>query len=284
MWFNTGFLDKRFLQADKDILWDNKTKANNMLSNLTSLKNTIISVKNQNKNNLLLIEAQKNNAQANYTAALDNLENIKLGGTSLELKAAESRVELARQDINLIEQQIKRAFLTAPSQARVSLIQTREQERITAFSPVLTLIPEQDFQVKADVYEGDIVKIKTGNKTIVEFIAFPNQEFGGEIISVNPIGKLKDNVVYYEIIVGLENVPENLMVEMTADLIIQTEKKENVLIVPQEAVIREGGKTFVKVWQNRQIIEREVKTGISDFSGKVEIIQGLELGETIILD
>jgi len=274
----------RISQADEEIIWDYKDEANSMLLQLTSLKNNIASVKNQNNANIIAAESQKITAQTNYTAAVDNLENVKLGGTSLEVESVEALVESAREDVNLIQRQIERSTLTAPSQSRVSLIHTQEKERIAAFSPVIVLIPEKDFQIKADVYERDVVKIQTGNSVVIEFIAFPKQEFKGEIISINPIGKIKDNVVYYEIIVDLKTMPDNLMVEMTADLIIQVEQKQDVLVFPQQAVIREAGKTFVRVFENRQIIKREIETGISDFAGNIEALKGLEPGEIIILD
>ncbi|MDD5606502.1 MAG: HlyD family efflux transporter periplasmic adaptor subunit [Candidatus Pacebacteria bacterium] len=274
----------RFSTADKNVLWNDKTQANTMLFQITSLINNINSVKEQNKANITLAKSQKVTAQANYDTILDSLKRLQTGGISLELEAAQAKVESARQDINLLEQQIERAVLIASSEARVSVINFRQGERVSPYSPVLVLIPEQDFQIKADIYEGDIVKIQIGNPVKVEFIAFPKQEFKGQIVSVNPIGKLKDNIVYYEIIVSLEEIPDNLMVEMTADLIIQAEQKENVLIIPQQGVIKEAGKTFVKVLEKNTVTEKEIKTGITDFLGNIEVIEGLKLGEIIVLD
>ena len=67
---------------------------------------------------------------------------------------------------------------------------------------------------------------------------------------------------------------------MTADVIIQTLKKENVLVVPRSALKIEGGITKVRVNANGKIEERQIKTGLfgEDY---VEVISGISEGEKV---
>jgi len=70
---------------------------------------------------------------------------------------------------------------------------------------------------------------------------------------------------------------------MTASVTIQLEARTNVLTVPVKTVKRERGKSVVYVLTNGQPQSREVKVGWKD-SQWVEILSGLDEGQTILLD
>jgi macrolide-specific efflux system membrane fusion protein len=70
---------------------------------------------------------------------------------------------------------------------------------------------------------------------------------------------------------------------MTASVSISLEARENVLAVPVKAVTRERGKSVVYVVSGVTPQPREVKVGWKD-SQWVEILSGLDEGQTILLD
>ena len=73
------------------------------------------------------------------------------------------------------------------------------------------------------------------------------------------------------------------MPEMTADVEIIVNEKEDVLVVPSGAVEREGDKSVVLVkGEDGRAVAREVVTGIED-EGFVEIVEGLKEGETVLM-
>jgi macrolide-specific efflux system membrane fusion protein len=71
--------------------------------------------------------------------------------------------------------------------------------------------------------------------------------------------------------------------EMTASVTIFLDARQNVLTVPVRALKRERGKSVVYVLANGQPQAKEVKVGWKD-SQWVEIISGLEEGQTVLLD
>ena len=71
---------------------------------------------------------------------------------------------------------------------------------------------------------------------------------------------------------------------MTANILITTEKKPNIIAVPQGVIIQKGGKKFLKVMEHHALVERQVETGSSSLLGQVEIISGLHDGETVLLN
>jgi len=70
---------------------------------------------------------------------------------------------------------------------------------------------------------------------------------------------------------------------MTADLVIKTALKENVLTVPEDAIQKKDDKTIVGVLEEGKVKEKEVEVGLRGNNDLIEIISGLEEGEKVIL-
>lgn len=107
--------------------------------------------------------------------------------------------------------------------------------------------------------------------------------FEGRVVSIDPAEKIIEGVVYYEVTIDFEGkLPEGIKPGMTADIEITSASKENILVIPEEAIKKEDGKNFVKVYKNGKIEKREIKVGLKG-DGKVEVVSGLKEGEKIIL-
>ena len=58
--------------------------------------------------------------------------------------------------------------------------------------------------------------------------------------------------------------------------------RENVLIIPQRAVIEKNGKKIVRIPSGKNYQEIEVQTGLRGSEGEIEIISGLREGDKVI--
>ena len=103
------------------------------------------------------------------------------------------------------------------------------------------------------------------------------------MISIDPAEKIIDGVVYYEVSISLDDLYEGIKPGMTADLVIRTDFKENVLTVPEKAVRKRNGKTIVQVLKQNLVVEREIEIGLKGTNDFIEIVSGLEQGEQVIL-
>jgi multidrug efflux pump subunit AcrA (membrane-fusion protein) len=70
---------------------------------------------------------------------------------------------------------------------------------------------------------------------------------------------------------------------MTADVIIKTQIKENVLTIPGTAIKTQDSKNFVQVLVGKKPEQREIKIGLKGSNDVVEIISGLREGEKVII-
>ena len=68
----------------------------------------------------------------------------------------------------------------------------------------------------------------------------------------------------------------------TANIDIQTKKNDNVLILPQYAILQNDNGTFVEKLVGNVATTSPVTLGIQDQKGNVEILSGVTLGEQVI--
>ncbi|GAI56771.1 unnamed protein product, partial [marine sediment metagenome] len=131
--------------------------------------------------------------------------------------------------------------------------------------------------------EEDIVDVKVGNPVEITLAAFSDEILKGRVISIDPAEKLIDGVVYYGVTIDLEETKEGIKPGMTADIIIESDKKENVLVIPKGTVKKMDGKKIVQVFKDGEVKEREIEIGLEG-NEYIEVISGLQEGEEVVID
>ncbi len=260
--------------TDKTSLDTQRININTALTSLTNYQQAIASAK-------LAIELAKGQLQA----AQDDLALLIAPPRQEDVDLYQAQVKQAQLQVNSLENQVQEAFLRAPVSGQITDIKKRVGETVLATSQdaVAILSPAVPFEIKVDIYEEDVVKMKIDNEVEISLVPFPDKIFKGKIVSIDPAEKLVDGVVYYEATIAFEEMPEGIKSGMTADLNIKTASRENVLIIPEDAVQEKDGKTIVEVLLGETIEEREIETGLLGGDDMIEVISGLKEGEKVIL-
>jgi HlyD family secretion protein len=135
--------------------------------------------------------------------------------------------------------------------------------------------------VKTDVDENDIGKVLPGQAVTIKVDALPNQVFDGEVLKIAPQGKATQNVTTFEVTTELvsEDI-SRLKPGMNAEVEIMAASAQNVLLVPNEAIMNFGGRQMVRVVGEER--PRRVEVGASNWE-KTEIISGLDEGEVVVI-
>jgi len=144
------------------------------------------------------------------------------------------------------------------------------------------LISPGAFQIRADISETDISKVNLGDPVEVTLDAFPEEKWLGQIVEIEPGKTVIEGVVYYRVKALFEGMHEKVKSGMSADVTIETVRKENVLYVPQRAVSSRDNKKFIKIPDGKNVKEVEVVTGFKGSNSEIEIISGLSEGDKII--
>jgi len=69
---------------------------------------------------------------------------------------------------------------------------------------------------------------------------------------------------------------------LTANIDIQTKHNDNVLILPQYAILQNDNGTFVQTLVGKTATTNPITLGIQDQKGNVEILSGVTEGERVI--
>lgn len=129
------------------------------------------------------------------------------------------------------------------------------------------------------VDELDIVDVEVGQSVDVEIDAFPDQTFTGTVKRISGVGTVSGGVASYEVTVLLDEASVNLMDGMTASVEIIVADKQDVLLVPVEAVSTANGQNYVTLADGQTSF---VTIGASDDTN-VEILSGVNEGDQVLI-
>lgn len=227
-------------------------------------------------------------AQAAYqNAVIDNqrYENaLKSGGVTqqqvdnsrLQLKNAKAQVDQARLkvgDTNV------RATISG-------IVNQRLVEPGSVVSPgtdMFEIVNVSSLKLKVEVNENNVVGLKVGDNIKVKSSVYPDQEFVGKISFIAPKASSSLN---FPVEIRVSNNKENqLKAGMYGTAIFSQEDDETqskpVLVVPREAFV--GGLNSNQIFVVKDSVA-ELKTIVSgrNFGDKIEVLSGLQDGETVV--
>lgn len=216
-------------------------------------------------------------AETAYRAAQKALTEARREAEGTE-RSARTAVESAR--VVLTD-----TALRAPFAGTVTAVEVRVGEVAPAGTTVVTMQSFGPPDIVFDIPESDAVKLKVGQTGSVTFDAYGEDlRFTVTLVDLAPAATLVEGVPTFRATFALETDDERLKSGMTATITVRAAERRDVLAVPQRALTRRDGRTFVRVLQeNQQIEEREVSLGLTGSDGMVEIVRGLTQGEQVVV-
>ena len=171
--------------------------------------------------------------------------------------------------------------LIAPIDGDVIVREVEPGQTVVATDAIIVL--SDRLIVQADVDETDIGEVKVGCKAVVSLDAYPEIKVKGIIDHISYESTVVNNVTIYEVDILPESIPDVFRSGMSANVDIITESKDNVLLIPLKAVIKNKDENFVLLKRgNNETISQRVTLGFSD-DENVEVVSGLSASDTIII-
>lgn len=229
-------------------------------------------------------------AEANLRAAQAGTANDVL--KDQDIQQAREAVRIAQAQLDYNKAQLDKTFIRSPISGTVLQLASQQGETLAAGLSAPTLIIVADLnrlQIDVFVDETDIGKVKLGQEAGCTVDAFPKKVFRGEVTKIASGSTIQQGVVTYDVTVAIEDPKHQLKPDMTANCVIQTGKRQGVLLVPSEAIKVGTRGSTVNVLKSKNgkdgkpDIERvKVKTGGSD-GVNTEIREGVKEGDVIVL-
>jgi HlyD family secretion protein len=222
------------------------------------------------------------------------------------IKRLPVQVELRRQDLA----QAKSDLLRAEAELATSLTRLEETKIYAPFDGVVTerevqvgqiiasgtsnvsggttLMTFSDLSrifVNATVDESDIGKVREGQSAIITADAFPGKRFRGKVERIAAKGTNTQNVIAFDVKILVEGRDKELLKpEMSANIEVAADRKEDVPALPAEAIQFDRNGYFVTVPADDGSTATKrapVEVGITD-GLRTEIASGLALGQKVI--
>jgi len=139
------------------------------------------------------------------------------------------------------------------------------------------------YEIKANIPEADIAKVKVGDKANVTLDAYEDDVFFPSTVTfIDPAETIIENVSAYKTTFQFDKKDKRIKSGMTANIDIMTNSRKNVLAVSYRALRTGGGNNVEVLNDNNEIEIKKVKVGMRSSDGRVEIISGLKEGDRVI--
>jgi len=262
--------------TDKTTINTDITNTNTAYSNINTAITNIANQKITNQTNI-------NTAESTYKKAQVDLEELLAPPRDVDIAIYQADVEKYRANMNEYSQKLEDASIIAPFNGVAAKINGKIGEVVSAADKVIiSLIAPKSFQIKADISEADIGKVDLEDPVQITLDAFPEEKWQGQIVEIEPAETVIEGVVYYRVKILFEETSQKIKSGMTADISIETDKEENVLYVPQRAIVFKDNKRFIRVLEGEEFREVEVEVGLRGKEGEIEIISGVNKGDKVI--
>jgi macrolide-specific efflux system membrane fusion protein len=135
--------------------------------------------------------------------------------------------------------------------------------------------------IKTFVDETDIGAVKEGQKAEFYLDAFPKDRQDGHVIAVSHESSQKDGVIVYEVKTLPDRAVPAMRSGMTADVLIVTGRRENVLTIPKRSVKYKDGDALVTVRApGGKLTEKKISVGSTN-ENTIEVLSGLADKDTV---
>jgi HlyD family secretion protein len=176
-------------------------------------------------------------AESDYDLAVANYEMAKAN-----VEVGKAAIVQSKAALDLAERNLTYTVINSPVDGQI--IDRRVNIGQTVVSglsaPSLFLIAKDmhTMQVWASVNEADIGRVRSKPDMNVRFTvdAYPGDSFQGKVVQVRYNATSTQNVVIYTVVVEFKNPELKILPYMTANLLFEVDKRDDVLLLPTAAL------------------------------------------------
>lgn len=224
-------------------------------------------------------------AQAGIDRAQATLAELAAGPKAPELTTALAAVKSSEVALDLARLKLDQATLLAPFDGVVAVVNgvPGQQASTAAATPLVTLVDDSALRIDVRVAESDLARLRLNQEARITFDALPERALGGRVTFIAPKAVVEQNVVSYPVTITLDRGDAVVRPGMTATVTIVTDRKTDVLLVPNRAIRTVGRDRVVEVRYKGLTFATPVQIGMTGDSVS-EVLGGLQEGDTLVIN
>jgi RND family efflux transporter MFP subunit len=227
-------------------------------------------------------------AEAQFNEDVANRNKLLAGYQLEDIAIAQARIEEASAARNMATLELSYCTIAAPESGprlRVLRVLRHVGDWINPDKPstLLELYNPAEMQARADVTQPNVKYVKIGDKVQITTEAFPGHEYTGTVLRIDPLAELAKNTLTVRL--RIDAPDEMLFPEMVAQVAFsagEAAEKDSALLLPKQALQREGSQTFVFLCQDGTS-RRNPVTVESEQGDLVRIAAGLTSGQRVVI-
>ncbi len=228
-------------------------------------------------------QAELNIAKANNTRNAELVAQNFISRRTLDESAAAQQVAEAK--LALARATESRLKIIAPFDGLAGIRSVNVGDYLKDGADIVNLEDMDAIFVDYRLPERFQTKIRRGQSSVIELDALPGRKFSAIVLAIDPLIDANGRSV------GVRACIDNRRLQLRPGMFARVNavfgQRDNARVIPEEAIVPQGGKQFViKVVNgttpNSRISQRaEVKLGLRS-PGKVEVLEGLEPGDSVV--
>jgi macrolide-specific efflux system membrane fusion protein len=215
---------------------------------------------------------------------------VKKGEKLMELSSSERATlldEAAAKGPDVLahwEELYQATPLLSPENGQIIYLPTVPGQIVS--TSVSLMVMSDHLIVNTQVDETDLAQVKLNEDATIDLDAYPDQDIDAKVRRISFQSTLVNNVTTYEVDVWPTKVPIFMRSGMTANVTFNVAEKDNVLVVPSEAIqSTSDGQSYVLMAPAKsgdKPTSQTIQTGITD-GKQTEIVSGLKEGDKIVI-
>ena len=201
---------------------------------------------------------------------------LELERLDFEMRNRELQLERQRLLVAEARRQVAELTVRAPVAGLVSRVDVEDRDAVAPAQPLVTVVDLSAFEIEAQIPEAYAGEIGPGTPAVVRY---GDEDFAAEVRSISPeveSGQVRGIVAF------TAAVPAGLRQSQRLSTRLILEARSGVLKVPRGPFLEAGGGRLAWVVQGDTALRREIRVGAASV-GEVEVVEGLEPGEEIVL-
>ncbi len=194
------------------------------------------------------------------------------------LELLENRDELM-QKLQELRELEKKPEICAKGSGIVSELMLQDGVVAAEDTQMYKLISTDRFWLKTAIDELDIPGVREGQSAKVVFDAFDDEEYEGKVEKISALGENVGGVTKYTVTISVPGI-EKLRTAMSATATIVIDEKDDVLLIPVDAVQTVDGERCVTVIRGEEQEVVPVTLGLVN-NTQAEVTEGLSEGDQV---
>ncbi|MCW7554326.1 efflux RND transporter periplasmic adaptor subunit [Endozoicomonas gorgoniicola] len=234
------------------------------------------------------VNAQVDEARARLDLAERNLERIsklhKNNVVSLDqLQSAQTELTVAQSRLRITRFNQRYSRIEAPSKGLVLRRHVEENELVTPNQPILVVADTaRGWVLETGLTDEEIVRVKKNDKALIQFDAWPDQTFTGQVTRLAALADERTGT--FQIEITFPDTSSKLRSGFVGKVTLIPSSQHMLTLIPVESVVnasRSSAEVFVYNPSDQSVTLRSINLNFME-SGFIASDSGLVEGETVI--